>query len=289
MSYHLNSTSFITEFAFHIVSAWWQSWWFYTLAGIMLITGFWITLILRVKYIRETEIRKLNQEREISELRIKALQAQMNPHFTFNAINSIQYYLINNDKNNAFQFIGYFSKLIRQTLESAFRSSVSIKEEVAFIENYISLELMRFEDKFSYDIKIDPILDSHQYQIPPMLLQPFVENAILHGLLHKDKPGMLKVRFEASGENALKCTVEDDGIGRDKSAEINRGRHKNHKSVGLEITRRRVGLLNQPGQKDYNIKITDLYDENNNPGGTKVEVIIPLFSGSLQYDGGEWD
>lgn len=265
-----------TEFAFRILHPWWQTWWFYTIVVVVLANMFRIILILRVRHVKKTETQKLLQEREISELRIKALQSQMNPHFTFNAINSIQYYILEKDKDSAFLFVGYFSKLVRQTLEFASRDSVSIKEEAAFLKNYIKLEQMRFENKFSFEIQIEPVIDSHQYQIPPMLLQPFAENAILHGLLHMNESGMLRIHFTVSGKDILKCTIEDNGIGRKKSAEINSGRHKQHKSVGLEITRRRVSLFNLPGQKDYRIEIYDLHDNNQQPSGTKILLFIPL-------------
>lgn len=279
-----------TEFEFRIMPPWWQTWWFYTISGLILLTAFWVVLIIRVRKIRKEEVRKLTQEREINELRIKALQAQMNPHFTFNALNSIQYFLANADQENAFRFIGYFAKLIRQTLEFAARSSVSIKEEASFLENYIRLEQMRFEDKFTFKIEIcPPDLDSHRYQIPPMLLQPYVENAILHGLLHKEIPGMLNIRFEPYGDDILGCSVEDDGIGREKSAEINRGRHKSHKSMGLDITKRRIGLLNQPGQKDFKVEIYDRLDEYGKPSGTRVFLRIPLNEINTKEDYEEWD
>lgn len=279
-----------TEFSFRIMPPWWQTWWFYTVSGILLLTAFWVVLIVRVRKIRKEEVRKLTQEREINELRIKALQAQMNPHFTFNALNSIQYFLANADQENAFRFIGYFAKLIRQTLEFASRSSVSIKEEASFLENYIKLEQMRFEDKFRFKIAIDPPnLDSHRYQIPPMLLQPFVENAILHGLLHKETPGMLLIRFEPTGKEILGCVVEDDGIGREKSAEINRGRHKSHKSLGLDITKRRIGLLNQPGQQDFNVEISDLHGDDGKPSGTRIFIKIPINEINMEEDYEEWN
>jgi ligand-binding sensor domain-containing protein len=274
-----------TEFSFIILPPWWETWWFYTLSALLLIIMFWVILILKVKYVRKTEFARLTLDREINELRIKALQAQMNPHFTFNAINSIQYYIFNNDKESAFDFINYFSKLIRQTLECASRLSVTIKEEVQFIENYIKLEQMRFENKFAYEIQVDPELDGHQYHIPPMLLQPFVENAILHGLLHKKEQGLIKIIFRIAGNRLLHCIVEDNGIGRQKAAEINKGRYKGHKSVGLDITRRRVGLMNDPGQNDYKVEITDLHD-NASPTGTSVLIKIPLISVNAEIE--EW-
>ena len=284
LAYDFNSRG-RTEFSFIILPPWWQTWWFYTLSVLLLIVIFGVVLKLRVKHVRKTEFTRLTLDREINELRIKALQSQMNPHFTFNAINSIQYYIFNNDKESAFDFINYFSKLIRQTLECASRLSVSIKEEVQFIENYIKLEQMRFENKFAYEIQVDPELDGHQYHIPPMLLQPFVENAILHGLLHKDELGMITIIFRIASDTLLHCIVEDNGIGRHKAAEINKGRHKGHKSVGIEITNRRVVLMNDPGQNDYNVIITDLHD-NSGPSGTSVLIKIPLISENSQID--EW-
>ena len=144
---------------------------------------------------------------------------------------------------------------------------------------------MRFENKFAYEIQLDPGLDGHQYHIPPMLLQPFVENSILHGILHKDEPGMIKIIFRIAGDKLLHCIVEDNGIGRYKAAEINKGRHKGHKSVGLEITRRRVGLMNDPGQTDYKVVITDLHNDSH-PSGTRVLIKIPLISENAENH--EW-
>jgi hypothetical protein len=273
-----------TGFSFRVLPPWWQTWWFYSALWLFITGCFWIVMIIRIKHIRKTEFKKLIQEREISELKIRALQSQMNPHFTFNAINSIQYYMIESDKDNAFLFINYFSNLIRQTLEFASRDSVSIKEEALFLENYIRLEQMRFENKFRYAMIISPGFNNHHYQIPPMLLQPFVENSILHGLLHKDEPGVLKIEFRPAGEKMLQCIIEDNGVGRKRSAEINRGRHGNHKSVGLEITRQRVKLLNDPGRNDYRVEITDMQDDNNMIAGTRVMVIVPLFEKGSEVD-----
>ncbi len=266
------------EFAFRIMSPWWQRWWFYSILVLVLILVFRLVLMFRIKNIRRKETRKLIQEREMSDLHIKALQAQMNPHFIFNAINSIQYYILNKEREQAFQIISILSKLIRQTFEFASKTSVSIKEEISFLENYIKLEMMRFEYRFSYRIDCDNSLNSHKYHIPAMLLQPIVENAILHGLLHKSGEGILTIRFQQAEKSILKCIVEDNGIGRKKSAEINRGRPRQHLSLGLDISKRRIDLMNEPGLSNYRIEITDLYDSTNAPSGTRVLLVIPLIS-----------
>ncbi|TVR70888.1 MAG: hypothetical protein EA408_10460 [Marinilabiliales bacterium] len=278
-----------THFGFRILPPWWQTWWFYTLAGTALLGLFWLILILRIRFVKKHAGLKLNQEREISELRIRALQAQMNPHFTFNAINSIQYYILNKEKDSALLFISYFSKLIRQTMEFASRSSVSIKEEIAFIENYLNLEKMRFEDSFDYKITAGPIKESHKYRIPPMMIQPFVENAVLHGMLHLKKNGFITVVFSATADNLIKCTVEDNGVGRKKSSEINTGNKDKHRSIGLDITSRRLHLMNDPGFNDFRVEIADLHSGEETPAGTRVNIYLPRVTDDATFDEDDWE
>ncbi len=206
-------------------------------------------------------------------LQSQALRAQMDPHFMFNALNSIQNFIISKETKAALGYVSKFSKLMRQTLESSMKETVTVEDEIDMLKNYLDLEKMRFDRIFDYDFEIDESIDIANTEIPSMLLQPYLENAILHGLRHKNGGGLLKITLLNQFEYLL-CVIEDNGIGRNKSAIINAERHK-HRSAGTQVTNTRLSLLQLNKNDAAKVVFLDLHDSDGNACGTRVEIKIP--------------
>lgn len=221
-----------------------------------------------------TELKRKERElmdanRQIGELRLVALRSVMNPHFIFNSLNSIQYFILENDQVNAVNYLSTFSKLIRGILNNSISNKIRLTEELEQLNHYVSLELLRFENKFDFILQVNPSLDVEDIEIPSMLLQPYVENAILHGLYNKLDHGTLKVAIRAVGHSIL-YKIEDDGVGREAAMNFRR-RLQGHKSMGTALTEERLKLIN--AQSDASLKIIDLEREGK-PAGTKVQIWI---------------
>jgi LytS/YehU family sensor histidine kinase len=213
-------------------------------------------------------------KQKIAESQIQSLRAQMNPHFIFNSLNSIENFMMQNEKRKASDYLHKFALLIRTILDSSRNEITSISLDMEALKLYIDLEQMRFNNKFSYKENIDPQLLSGDYNVPSLLIQPYVENAIVHGIAHSDKPN-LKLTVSATLENDyIKYVIEDNGIGRTQAEDYNKINKLHHKSVGLKITEDRIHLFNQNENANGHIKITDIYSADNKPGGTRVEVKI---------------
>ncbi|MFN8155093.1 MAG: histidine kinase [Bacteroidia bacterium] len=225
----------------------------------------------RISQHRKNESERYQLQHQLSELKIEALRAQMNPHFIFNALNSINRYIIRSDRETASDYLVKFSKLMRLVLENSKSSLVTLNNETDALRLYIEMEQLRFDHKFEYSITIDPAIDRERTMIPPLVLQPYVENAIWHGLLNKGAAGTVRISITNKNNNSLFCTVEDDGIGREKAAEMKSKTLGSNKSFGTEITRERIKLLNGD---DRNFRIIDLYDANQQPAGTRVEITL---------------
>jgi LytS/YehU family sensor histidine kinase len=213
-------------------------------------------------------------QHQIMELEKRALQAQMNPHFIYNAMNSIQQFILMHDVEGAMKYLTRFSRILRTVLNMSSQSHIPLYEEMKLIEDYIELESMRFPNKFSYTIDVSPELNIHSLEIPPFLIQPQVENAIRHGLLPKNAPGHLKVNLVKNGEN-LMIVVEDNGIGRTASRAGKYKEINHHESRGLTIIEERLKHLHtDPDIKPF--RIIDLYDRNQHAAGTRVEILLPM-------------
>ena len=223
----------------------------------------------------ELEIQKLETQKQLAELEMQALRAQMNPHFIFNSLNSINGFIFKNQRTEATDYLTKFSRLIRMILHSSASAAVSLTEELAALQLYIELESLRFENKFDFKIECDPDLDTDFIHVPPMLLQPYVENAIWHGLMLKKDKGNLWVNI-CQDKSLLICTVTDNGIGRAKAAELKNMSVNEHKSMGMSITAARIALLHQKNQMKTDIQITDLVFPDGSPGGTEVVIKIPV-------------
>jgi LytS/YehU family sensor histidine kinase len=207
---------------------------------------------------------------------MKALRAQMNPHFIFNSLNSIQKYILKNEHFEASQYLTKFSRLIRLILDHSNQNSISLNSEIEMLKLYVEMESLRFDNKFDYKIITDENLQPDMVEIPSMLVQPYVENAIWHGLLHKETKGTLQLSFTKGEKNNLVVAIEDDGIGRQKAAELKSKQVLKKKSYGMQITEDRIAIINRVQHINATSAITDLEDENGNARGTKVELNIPL-------------
>ena len=248
----------------------------YGLAGSLglLIT---IALIILMQLRNKSRMRVNALDRRISELTQSNLRQQMNPHFIFNTLNSIQYYVFQNDRIASNNYMTKFASLIRKTLENSRHTAITIKEELDALELYLELEALRFKEKFDWTLTIDEDLDTLAYKIPTMLIQPYVENAIMHGLMHKEGKGLIRIDLSFR-DNLILCTIEDNGIGRDKSREINREKNHHHQSLGTTITESRLKLVNELYGRQMQVSYTDLTDHDGNPSGTRVEISIPIIT-----------
>ncbi len=205
----------------------------------------------------------------------KALRAQMNPHFIFNALNSIRRYILIEDTENADDYLTKFALLMRKVLENSKHEFIPLQEEIETLRLYMELEKMRFDESFTFDIEIDQELNLSMFSVPPMIIQPVIENAVWHGLAPLQKDGRLSLIFKKMSETAFMCTVSDNGIGRKKSMEITQKRKK-HKSTGIKNLQERINLINEIGIMHIEYKTIDLFDTEGKPAGTKVEITFSL-------------
>jgi two-component system, LytTR family, sensor kinase len=226
-------------------------------------------------FFMKTESQLEMLQRELAESRLNALRSQMDPHFIFNAITTIQHFILNNEKLAALSYLDELSNLIRKFLEHARRPRITLTEELELLIAYINLESMRFSNKFGFMMNVGEEIDLDGVEIPSMLIQPYVENAIKHGLMHKTEYGSLSIDISLN-ENVLICVVEDNGIGRKKSKEINKWREKEHKSIGMEVTNERLEILNVTYNRNFNVEVIDLFDEEGEGAGTRIAIYIPV-------------
>jgi tetratricopeptide (TPR) repeat protein len=230
---------------------------------------------------RTTRKEKLNVEKQKIAMELKALRAQMNPHFIFNAINSIQHFILNNDSKAAHLHLTRFSQLIRKVLENSRFESIPLAEEIKMLELYLELESLRFSSKFNYKISIDKSIDAEHILISPLIIQPFVENAIWHGLMHlKERQGELLIGFEKIN-GSLKCTINDNGIGRKRSMELKKG--TSHESMGLSIAKERLQIVNMLNKAKTSVNLIDKTNNDGTPSGTVVELFMPVILNKLMY------
>ncbi|HEY1039663.1 MAG TPA: histidine kinase, partial [Bacteroidia bacterium] len=263
------------SFAFSISRPYYQTWWF-----ILSVIGLFVSIIIiifriRLNQLRKEERKETEKQIEISKNQLKALRAQMNPHFMFNSLNSIQNYIVNNKDDRAVMYLNKFAKLMRLILNNSEKSVVTLKEELDAMKLYIELEQMRFQNRFQFRITVSDEIDTEFEQIPTMLIQPYVENAILHGLNPKPGEGLLQIDIRLAA-GVMICSIIDNGIGREKSAENRRLSAKEHKSMGMSITKQRLQILNTINNSNLSVRINDLKDEKGLPLGTKVDIFIPI-------------
>jgi sensor histidine kinase YesM len=235
--------------------------------------AFLITLFVVVYYQRNQRA-KIRTQKIRAELESKMLRShsQMNPHFIFNSLNSIENFIMQNDKRQASDYLNKFSRLVRSILESSRNEIVPLEKDMEMLKLYIELEQLRFNNKFTYDSYVDPQLFRGDYRVPSLLIQPYVENAIIHGIAHSyDDDLRLSITASLEGEY-IKYTIQDNGVGRELAASYNQKNKPGHHSIGLDITAERIALFNKRDHVNGDVSITDLYNENNKPDGTKVEI-----------------
>ena len=263
------------EIRFSIPPFFYRTWWF--LGGALLLLGGSIYAFFRrrVGLVRRQAQRESEHEIKLNELENSSLRTQMNPHFIFNSLNTINAFINSNEKGPANQYISKFSKLIRLILDHSRQRTVPLSEELEALKLYVDMEQIRFQNRFTFHTVISDEVNVHDTEIPSLIFQPFVENAILHGLLPLDGPGALQLRISLKA-GGLFCVIEDNGIGRVRAGEERRHRLQNKKSHGLEITLKRMALFNRSNGVEGSTVVTDLYDAAGKAIGTRVEILLAL-------------
>ena len=223
----------------------------------------------------ENEKRHVDLQKKSVELEMQALRAQMNPHFIFNCLSSINHFILKNESKIAANYLTRFSRLIRLVLINSQKPLIALQDELEMLSLYLEMERLRFKDTFDYNISFLNVIDDDNIFIPPMLFQPFCENAIWHGIMHKDGPGRLDIELNMV-DHILNCNITDNGVGRRYSREMKSKTAGKRKSMGLKITEERLALLNPEENRDTFYEIKDLYDENGNASGTKVVLKIKV-------------
>ncbi|MEM9022700.1 MAG: histidine kinase [Bacteroidota bacterium] len=264
----------VASVGFSIAPPWWNTWWFLTAAAVVLVLGVWSGFRYRVRKIKEQEAQKTAINQQLARLESQALRAQMNPHFIFNTMNAIQNYIAHNPRADAQEYLGQFARLIRQILNLSSREWVTLEEDLAALELYMELEVKRFNGRVRYELDVDPRLDRSYDRVPPLIIQPLVENAIWHGLNRKTDDGWVSISLQKAGQQ-IRCTVEDNGIGREAARQFGQQKNPEHRSAGLGITRERLNKLTR-NTASIDVVFTDLKDASGSPSGTKVEFLIPI-------------
>jgi hypothetical protein len=251
----------------------------FVLIGLALAAWQFVNYRQRIQLEREkiAELRAVETlQKQWQETELRALRSQMNPHFIFNCLNSIKSLTLKNETDKASIYITKFSRLMRQVLENSRNEWITLHDELENLTLYMDMEKLRFQDRFIYKIDIENTLNTHDLQVPPMLIQPYVENAIWHGLMHKNEGGEVLVSVVEKKDNLLEINIIDNGIGRKASAGLKSKSANEQKSFGIQITTERMAILNDYYRFNATSMITDLYDELGNPIGTKVCLLIPI-------------
>lgn len=253
----------------------WRQIWFYFLIIMLLGTLAFFWVLRRSKLIQQRHARnveKLELENSLRQSTLTAIRSQMNPHFFFNALNTIQAFIFSDDKRNATNYLGKFSKLTRMVLEMSEKEFVSLSDEIQALTLYLELEKSRFGEDFEFQIEIGSGLSTNSIYLPSMIIQPFVENAVKHGLLHQTGQKFLRVAFRDEGD-LLVIEVEDNGIGRKRSEELNRQRQERHQSFSVQANKKRIDILNA-GLNHIGVAYTDKYDAHGASLGTNVKISL---------------
>lgn len=240
--------------------------------GLMFFT--WLKGKQRIKLLAQNHI-LLETENQLLASRMKMMRAQMNPHFLFNSLNSIKHFILQKSKDESAQYISDFSKLMRLNLQNSADLLIPLEREVAFLKQYVHMEQMRFKEPFEVIWEIEEAIDLDAYLFPPMLIQPYIENAIWHGLRYKRETGKIEIKIYQVDNDQLVCIIQDDGVGRKKAGEIRTSSFSLKKSMGTRITEDRISMTNQILGAKIKVRTDDLFDQQGRSTGTRVTIFIP--------------
>ncbi|MBD2702881.1 histidine kinase [Spirosoma sp. BT702] len=259
-----------------ILAPFWQTWWFRitTLALLLGLTGF--IARRRVQILAKEEREKSELRERIAASEMKALRSQMNPHFLYNSLNAIRLFILQNDGDNADKYLVKFARLMRLILDNSRMEWVTLDSELEQLILYMELEQLRFDDLFDFSINSDPTLSLDKTAIPPMIIQPYIENAILHGMAHKQTKGCIKICIVPK-QTHLEFIIDDDGVGRERAQSFKKTGSK-HNSVGLRVTEDRLQLIGQRSGQTAGVQIIDKYDDQQQATGTRVIIQMPFMS-----------
>ncbi len=263
---------------FSIASPFYKKGWFYLLIAGLILGAMYLYFKQRLKNEKKNNdllAQKMRLEQELHQSILSSIKSQMNPHFLFNALNTVQSYIYTNEKENASLYLGKFSELTRTILDMSNKERVTLAEEIKALQLYMELEQLRFEDKLQYTFEVDKNISTETTYIPSMLIQPYVENAIKHGLMHQKNKWILHISFKQN-KNSIEVAVDDNGIGRKASEAINQQRNKRHKSFASNANEKRLDILNKGLPKSISLNITDKVDEHGYATGTTILLNIPF-------------
>jgi len=266
---------------FKVQTPFWRTTWFYGCLVLCFLMLTWLLMSLRLRRIRKQQHERELFTRKMAEMEHTALKAQMNPHFIFNCLSSIQQLIFEKDEFLANKYIVGLARLIRATLNNSSKPLISVQEEINYLSTYLTLEKMRFKEKMDFSIEVAPDIDQAAMLIPPMLTQPYAENSMRHGLRHKtDGNGYIKVELGIVGEN-LVVSIRDNGIGREKAAHYKTREHIEYQSKGMALTNDRIRMINAVHEKPIEVQVVDLLTDDQ-PAGTLVILTLPLFHKPIQ-------
>jgi streptogramin lyase len=267
---------------FNISPPFWQTWWFRIAATIFIIASIYTIMRWRIQQRFRLRLERSEKERQVAELKQKAtelemqaLRAQMNPHFIFNSLNSINRFILQNERAQASEYLTKFSKLVRMILQNSQASSISLDSELESLGLYLNLEALRFNYHFDYKVSVPKDLDISALRVPPLILQPYVENAIWHGLMHKEERGKLDIEVSEEDDH-LYFKITDNGIGREKARALASKSATKHKSMGLRITAHRIAMLQNAETLESPVTINDLVNADGSAAGTEVVIKMPV-------------
>lgn len=272
------ATTHNIQLYFSIAAPFYKQLWFLILVVLTAMALVFTIFMFRLKSIQQKNeflSQKIKLEQELQQSMLASIKSQMNPHFLFNALNTIQSYIYTNDKENASQYLGKFSTLTRMILDMSNKDIVTIAEEIKALQLYLELEQLRFEDKLNYTFKVDNNISTETTFIPSMLIQPYVENAIKHGLLHKKNDWQLSVEF-TKNQSGIAIVIDDNGIGRKRSEELNKHKARMHQSFATNANQKRLEILNKGLLQHIALEIIDKTDAHGNAFGTTVKLFIPF-------------